>query len=258
MSPLEKENLALKRKVYKLKIKRRQYFFFSLASSFVAIVSILGAIFSTIHVDNKGATLNVSVKKFGGAQMVLANGYMTRDELSDLNLSVCNCILTDAKLEAEEKIDAANEKAASIRAQRKFKVTFSEKYKLAKPIYLTDDEFNLLCHLVYAEAGNQSTIGQQAVCWVVLNRLASPKYPNSIYKVIYAPGQFDPVQNGSINKRHSQETKNAVKSVLSGNIPDMTYGALFFCDPSISKASNLAWFATLTKTTTIGCHSFYK
>ncbi len=60
------------------------------------------------------------------------------------------------------------------------------------------DDTTLLGALIQAEAGNQPYDGQLAVGAVVLNRVKSPKYPNSIREVIYAPGQFGPASNGSL------------------------------------------------------------
>lgn len=60
------------------------------------------------------------------------------------------------------------------------------------------DEVTLLAALIHTEAGNQPYDGKLAVGAVVLNRVKSPKYPNSIAEVIYAPGQFGPASNGSL------------------------------------------------------------
>lgn len=60
------------------------------------------------------------------------------------------------------------------------------------------DDTTLLAALIQAEAGNQPYDGQLAVGAVVLNRVKSPRYPNSIREVIYAPGQFGPASNGSL------------------------------------------------------------
>lgn len=62
------------------------------------------------------------------------------------------------------------------------------------------DEVTLLAALIQAEAGNQPYEGQVAVGAVVMNRVKSPRYPNTIVDVIFAPGQFGPVWNGSLNR----------------------------------------------------------
>ncbi len=60
------------------------------------------------------------------------------------------------------------------------------------------NETVLLAALIQAEAGGQPYDGKVAVGAVVMNRVKSGRYPNSIAEVIYAPGQFGPISNGSI------------------------------------------------------------
>ena len=60
------------------------------------------------------------------------------------------------------------------------------------------DDVSLLSHIIYAEAGNQPIAGKIGVGDVVMNRVASDRFPDTVKDVIYAPGQFEPVQRGSI------------------------------------------------------------
>lgn len=62
------------------------------------------------------------------------------------------------------------------------------------------NEVTLLAALIQAEGGNQPYEGQIAIGAVVMNRVKSPRYPNSIAEVIYAPGQFGPASNGTLAK----------------------------------------------------------
>ena len=62
----------------------------------------------------------------------------------------------------------------------------------------TADEATLLGAIIQAEAGNQCYDGKLAVGAVVLNRVKCARYPNSIREVIYAPGQFGPASNGTL------------------------------------------------------------
>lgn len=64
----------------------------------------------------------------------------------------------------------------------------------------TTDEVKLLACLIYSEAGSQSYEGKLAVANVVLNRVKSKKYPNSISKVIYQKGQFSVAASGILSK----------------------------------------------------------
>ena len=71
----------------------------------------------------------------------------------------------------------------------------------SKPKY-TQEDLDLLARVIYAEVGCTWIPDwvQQMVGSVVLNRVASPYYPDTIYDVIYQPGQYAPTWDGSINK----------------------------------------------------------
>lgn len=92
------------------------------------------------------------------------------------------------------------------------------------------DEVDLLARLITAEADGEPYEGKVAVGAVVLNRIDSPSFPKSIKDVIYQTGngvfQFEPVENGWINKPASEEAKLAAREALGGSDP--TNGALYF------------------------------
>lgn len=71
------------------------------------------------------------------------------------------------------------------------------------------DELRLLGALIYCEAGNQSYEGMLGVGAVVMNRVRSGAYPNTIHSVIYASGQFTPAMTGKVAR------------VYEGNVPDL-------------------------------------
>lgn len=85
----------------------------------------------------------------------------------------------------EEAIRAKQEQIAQERAA-------AEQQKVA----LTPEEQALLASIIFCEAGNQPYEGQVAVGAVILNRVKSGSYPNSIAEVIYQPGQFGPAMTG--------------------------------------------------------------
>lgn len=77
---------------------------------------------------------------------------------------------------------------------------------------------DLLYTLVQAEAGNQDLDGCRLVADVVLNRVADSHFPNTIEQVVYAPGQFSVVHNGTLAKAQGnicQNVKAAVDMELS-------------------------------------------
>jgi len=65
---------------------------------------------------------------------------------------------------------------------------------------IQEGEYELLTQLVHAEAGNQDLIGKQYVADVVLNRVASSDWPNTIHEVIFQKGQFSVAHNGALDK----------------------------------------------------------
>lgn len=95
----------------------------------------------------------------------------------------------------------------------------------------TDDEVKLLAALIYCEAGGEPYEGMVAVGAVVMNRVKSNKYPNTIKDVIYAPYQFGPARSGLLEKalRNGSATTSCVKAAkeaLAG--ADPTGGLLCF------------------------------
>ena len=84
---------------------------------------------------------------------------------------------------------------------------------------LFDTQIDLLARCVEAEAGNQSKLGKQMVADVILNRVASPDFPDGIEAVISQKGQFATYSNGMIDKAEpSEETWEAVRTELNGRI----------------------------------------
>jgi len=99
-----------------------------------------------------------------------------------------------------------------------------------RAINYTSSDVNLLARLITAEAGGTTYNDQVAVGAVVLNRVKSNRFPNSISAVInqHTNGcyQFTPVINGSINKTAQANAVKAAYAALSGNDP--TNKALYF------------------------------
>lgn len=117
---------------------------------------------------------------------------------------------------------------------------------------------HILERIVEAEAGDQDICGRQMVANVVLNRLQSSKFPNTVEKVVFAHRQFSPVSNGSYYRVDvSDKTKRAVEKALMEK--DNTKGALYFMYRAGSDAGNVSWFdRDLTKLCEYGCHEFFR
>ncbi|MBR4870487.1 MAG: cell wall hydrolase, partial [Oscillospiraceae bacterium] len=121
----------------------------------------------------------------------------------------------------------------------------------------TEEDLYWLSRVIYAESGAESLEGQIAVGNVVLNRLRSAEYPNSIYGVIFDTKdavQFEPTANGTIYNTPSALSVTAAKLALRGNRP--VGESLYFYAPALSQGT---WInANCTYVRTVGCHRFYR
>ncbi|MGN1200735.1 MAG: spore cortex-lytic enzyme [Candidatus Caccovivens sp.] len=115
----------------------------------------------------------------------------------------------------------------------------------------SNSDLYLLAKCVYAEARGESYVGQVAVAAVILNRVKSADFPNTIAGVIYQPWAFTAVNDGQINLEPNQTAYNAARDALNGWDP--TYGALYYYNAST--ATN-KWIYNKKTTVTIGNHVF--
>ncbi|PAE22553.1 peptidoglycan-binding protein [Bacillus sp. 7504-2] len=118
---------------------------------------------------------------------------------------------------------------------------------------VTSSEKDLLARLVEAEAKDEPYAGKVAVATVVLNRVDSNLFPNTVSGVIYQSSQFTPVSNGQINKAASTDSKKAVNEALA--FRGQGSGSLYFYNPA--KTTN-TWLRSKTTTIKIGNHVFAK
>ncbi|WP_313638422.1 cell wall hydrolase [Paenibacillus sp.] len=128
--------------------------------------------------------------------------------------------------------------------------------KATRRYAVSEEELLLLQKIVMAEAEGEPYQGKVAVANVVLNRLRSAKFPDTIYKVIYQKHQFSPVANGRLKRvKPSDDSIKAVNAALSGvkEVPDDTY---FFL--SLKLAQDLTVHHSQEYVKTIGNHTFYK
>ena len=122
---------------------------------------------------------------------------------------------------------------------------------------LEDQEYRVLLKIVEAEAGCEDTEGRMLVANVVMNRVRTGYFPNTVTEVVYqrqdGTAQFSPVSDGRIDTVNvSQGTIDAVARVMNGE--DISQGALFFR----SVRSRSGWFdQKLSRVLEHGNHIFY-
>ncbi|MDS1029719.1 cell wall hydrolase [Bacillota bacterium LX-D] len=114
-------------------------------------------------------------------------------------------------------------------------------------------ELTLLAKLVNAESRGEPFEGQVAVAAVVLNRVKSPLFPNTIAGVIYQPGAFTCVTDGQLYLTPSDTAYKAAKQAIAGWDP--TNGALYYWNPAKSTSK---WVWSRPITFRIGNHVFAK
>ena len=125
------------------------------------------------------------------------------------------------------------------------KSTSTTKATATKPTKSTksysQDDLYVLSHIIYAEAGNQNDECQLAVGSVVLNRVKSNKFPNTIYGVVFQKGQYSPTWNGAYYKEPSDRAvKNAKYLLENGSVipAGVVYQAEFIQGPIYKQIGN--------------------
>ncbi|HHT36892.1 MAG TPA: LysM peptidoglycan-binding domain-containing protein [Firmicutes bacterium] len=127
--------------------------------------------------------------------------------------------------------------------------------RIPSRVYVVDftpEERDLLARLIHAEARGESLEGQIAVGAVVINRVKSDKFPNTITEVIYQKGQFSPISMGTMPKVPQDSAIEAAERALAGEDP--TGGALFFYNPKTTAAPD--FWKTRPVIKRIGNHNF--
>ena len=117
----------------------------------------------------------------------------------------------------------------------------------------SNSDIALLARLIYGEARGESYVGQVAVGAVVMNRIKSSSFPNTMSGVIYQRYAFTAVDDGQINLTPNDMARKAAQDAMNGWDP--TYGAIYYYNP---KTATSAWIFSRQTTVTIGNHVFAK
>ena len=129
------------------------------------------------------------------------------------------------------------------------------------PTLMSDEDYDTLLRIVEAEAGSEDIKGRVLVANVIMNRVKSEDFPNTVTEVVWDNSdgvpQFSPTYDGRINEvTVSDETREAVKQALKG--ADYSEGALFFIQKSAAEEHNVKWFEKdLKRLFKYGVHEFY-
>lgn len=119
------------------------------------------------------------------------------------------------------------------------------------PAGFSQNDIQLMANAVHGEARGESYEGQVAVAAVILNRVNSPSFPNTVSGVIFEPGAFTAVADGQIWLTPNETSKKAVLDAINGWDP--TNSALYYFNPDTATS---AWIWTRPQIKRIGKHIF--
>jgi N-acetylmuramoyl-L-alanine amidase len=130
-------------------------------------------------------------------------------------------------------------------------VAGSKTWSLLKKVSVNKAELDLLARIIYAEARGESYKGQAAVGAVVMNRVQSSSFPNTVRGVILQSGAFTAVDDGQFYLTPDRTAYQAAKDAVRGYDP--TGNALYYFNPNTAKSS---WIWSRQRTVRIGNHIF--
>ncbi len=186
---------------------------------------------SYLYIPDGGAYHTVAA---GETLSQLANRYQLRvDDIKKANALTSDRIMTGQKL----WIPLAEVKSQPSRSGGRYQASA--------------EEITLMAKAVYGEARGEDRMGQTAVAAVILNRVQSQEFPNSISEVIFEPWAFTCVADGQFDLKPNAAAYEAVRDALEGIDP--TYGALYYWNP---KTATSPWIWSRAVVTQIGQHLF--
>lgn len=121
----------------------------------------------------------------------------------------------------------------------------------ASPSGYTNSDLYLLAKTIYAEGRGEPYTGQVAIGAVILNRVRSSEFPNTVAGVVYQKHAFTAVSDGQINLTPNDTAMRAAQDAVDGWDP--TGGALYYYNPAIATSS---WIFGRQTVTVIGKHVF--
>lgn len=156
---------------------------------------------------------------------------------------------------------AARKAAKKVQKIKAAKAAKAKAAASANVIKLSEKDYSILTRIVEAEATGGDVKSKRLVANVVLNRVKSKSFPDTVEGVVFqklgSHAQFSPISDGryyTVNV--TKETRQAVNQALSGE--DHSQGALFFAARKYSSASNMRWFDNnLKRLFSYGGHEYF-
>lgn len=223
-------------------IKRLSTFIFALTFLFCAVVFPQNAEAAALKVGSKGDTVKTvqsKLKRWGYYDGAVDGIFGKQTEAAVRRFQKANGLSADG-IVGEKTAKALGMDIKSVAAGS------SSSTGNSGSVYL-------LARLIYGESRGEPYKGQVAVGAVVLNRVESSEFPNSISGVIYQSGAFSVVSDGQINLSPDDTALKAARDALNGWDP--TNGCIYYYNPA--KTSN-RWIRSRPVMLTIGRHVFCK
>ena len=223
-----------------MKFNKNKCFF---ASVYVAAVSAMTFTGFTSYAAEQNAQINETLSLIRG---------------EEIQWAVSEIVQNAQKTTVEETLTAVNEAKAAYEAKLEEERKAAEEAERiareqAEKAAALQAEKELMASLIFCEAGNQPYEGQVAVGAVVMNRIKSSSFPNTLSGVVYQSGAFDAVKDGQVNLTPNDTARKAAQDAMNGWDP--SYGAIYYFNPST--ATN-KWIWSRPMTVTIGKHRFCK
>ena len=158
---------------------------------------------------------------------------------------------------AQTQIEALQKQILKEKEEEEARRKAEEQRRAARRIQISDEDYQILLRIVQAEAGICDDKGKILVADVIINRVLSKRFPNTVKGVVYQRSQFQPVSNGRINS--VKVTPDTIRCVdLGGRRIIKKNGALYFMNRQAS-GRQASWFdSSLTYLFAHGGHEFFK
>ncbi len=218
--------------------------------------------------DRNEAGKTVSMSSLGSNVLSAANSAQAQasetevlPQIPDIDISEIkgdkeesDTIETNISGDTEAFVEQENVQAASFVTTDGTPVTVTKR----EPREVTEEEYNILLHIAAAEAGGCDIYGRILVVNVILNRVDTKGFPDTIEEVVFQKNQFSPATKGTLwSVNVSDKTKEAVDRALAGE--DYSCGALFFAARKRLSESTMSRFDTkYEKLFEHDGHDFYK
>ena len=185
--------------------------------------------FASVYVAAVSAVILTGFTSYAAEQNAQINETLSLVRGEEIQWGVSEIVQNAQKTTVEETLAAVNEAKAAYEAKLEEERKAAEEAERiareqAEKAATLQAEKELLASLIFCEAGNQPYEGQIAVGAVVLKRVKSSVYPNSVSEVIYQSGQFSPAMSGWLdrvraNAGYSESALQAAEDALDGSNP---------------------------------------